>query len=59
MSYAQRIGRLIPYAEIAADKAMKNDMDEELKVQLWNKVYHDTMDRLATANGIRRQTWQG
>ena len=52
--YEQALEAIIPLAEIAANSAVGIYGDPDR----WNEVYHQTMDRLATNRGIRRQSWQ-
>ena len=52
--YEQALEAIIPLAELTANRAVGPFGDPDK----WNQVYHSTMDRLATARGIRRQSWQ-
>lgn len=64
-TYEQNINDLIPIAEKAANRVVAaiytKDTEEEYQraCAKWNEVYHNTMDRLAALNGIRRTTRPG
>ena len=62
-TYEQEIETLIPQAEIAADMAVRGRTFPhvgyaEAVAEVWNRVFHNTIDRLAMMRGIRRMTWQ-
>lgn len=56
-TYEQEIEALIPMAEMAADKAVES-VDYWAVEEVWNRVFHNTIDRLAMMRGIRRMAWQ-
>lgn len=58
--YDELIAELIPVAEAAADEALEHFIvpDDDDASGIWNRIYHTTLDRLATERGIRRMTWQ-
>lgn len=63
-TYEQKIEALIPIAVRAADSTVRGttfpqEGYDEAVAEKWNKIYHDTMDRLAALNGIRRTTRPG
>lgn len=58
--YEKMIEDLIPFAEVAADKAIAHiaALTQAQREDVWNEAFHGTIDRLATNAGIRRQSWQ-
>lgn len=57
-TYEQEIEALIPLAETAANKATAHLPSGRVVEEVWNRVFHSIMDRLAVSRGIRRMTWQ-
>lgn len=56
--YEQAIDELIILAERAANTIAGPIPETDENIAQWNRVFHDTMDRLALMDGIRRQSWQ-